>query len=200
MRNLFVALAAAVVLSACATANFSTPKGSGPVITGSQVYVYSFLDLRNDDLGARMVAQLNEQLRSRLSEHGVETQLVTFRETPQGRYTSVTGSVSVPVREIVEENGQNEEDFGADYRLLIMPTQMTIYDAAQNYQIIWDLVDANTGEVVWSSTMRGNRTVWYSANEDAEGRAATIVDGVISQMVAGNLITAAAPGASPPTT
>lgn len=197
MFKWIAALAAAVVLNACATANFSA-KGEGPALTGSHVYIYSFIDVRNNDLGPRMIAQVNEQLRARLAEYGVETRLVTFRETSYGRYTSVTGSVAVPVPQIVEQNARAEQEFGADYRLVIMPTQITIYDAAQNYQITWDLFDVNTGEIVWSSSMRGNRTVWYSADEDAEGRAATIVDGLINQMVASNMLQAPPAAAAAP--
>lgn len=194
-KILALAFAAALaVLGACATASFETAAKPGtlPAITGAQVYVYSFLDIRNSDLGAAMVAAVNQQLVARLAERGVEAQVLTYSEATGKPVAGWAGTVSVPIAQILAEHRDEETSFGADYRLIIMPASMNLYGANQSYQIRWSLVDAASDREMWMTTLRGDRTVWWSQNEDAEARAATFVNGVIAEMTGSGLLAAAA--------
>ncbi len=186
MKRVFWLLAPALLLlSACATANFQTDTklGGAPSIVGSQVYIYSFIDLRETDFGDAMVNAVNRQLVERLAERSVVAQVVSYAETTAGKFTARGGgSVMIPVAEIIASRLEEEAAMGADYRLIIVPSQITIYGATQQYDVRWELVNVTSGRVVWMTALRGNRTVWYSHNEDAEGRAATFVNGVIAEM------------------
>ncbi|MGH6950052.1 MAG: hypothetical protein ACREH4_04225, partial [Vitreimonas sp.] len=62
----WLAAPALVLLCACATANFTTKTGEARSIAGSQVFIYSFLDVRQDELGQRMIENVNQQLTDRL--------------------------------------------------------------------------------------------------------------------------------------
>jgi hypothetical protein len=176
-------------VAACATANFQTNTKieTSARLPGAGVFIYSFLDLRDQDFGAAMVQQVNAQLVAQLNARGVTTDIVTFRESSRGRATSVTGTVSIPVDNIIRDNLAREQVLGADYRLIIVPSDITIYGSNHSYRLIWDLIDVRTGEIVWSANMNGNRTVWWNQNEDAEGRAETFVSGLIAEMTSSGL-------------
>jgi len=196
MIRTFLAAIAAVLLSSCATANFDTQHKLGDVrgISGAQVYIYSFLDVRDGDLGARMVGAVNEQIGAQLAAHGVESALVTYRETDAARYTARSGSVMIPVEDIIASQLPQEEALGADYRLIIVPSEMMIYGANQSYVINWDLIDVRTGSLIWTTSLRGNRTIWWAADEDSTRRAQIFVNGVIEQMASSGLFQPFAPG------
>jgi hypothetical protein len=182
-RSLLVVIAA-IALSSCATARYVTPDKlmDVPGISGAQVYIYSFLDLREADLGERMVAEVNERLRADLAERGIQTELVTYRQTQTDREPSRGLTVMIPVDRIVASQLSQEQALGADFRLMIIPSDMRIYGSNQSYEINWDLVDISTGEVVWTTRLQGGRTIWWSTGEDPEGRARAFVYGVIRQM------------------
>ncbi len=184
------------LLTACATATFDTPAklGQRESITGTQIYVYSFLDLRRRDLGGGMVEAVNRQLGERLAERGVETRFLTYSEATGKPVTGWPGSVSVPVARIVADHLNEEIGFGAEYRLLAMPSSMNLSGAGQRYQVLWSLVDVASGDEVWRTTLNGGRTVWLLQDEDAEARAAMFVDGVIAEMTRSGLL---APASSP---
>jgi hypothetical protein len=175
-----------VLAASCATATYASKNepGSAESIYGSQVYVYSFLDVRSSDLGRGMVEQVNQQLLSQLNARGVAAQIVTYGDVTD---KIAVGTVQVPVDEIIASYGPQEAEFGADFRLVVMPTQMTIYGATQDYQVSWQLMSVETGEVVWSTTLSGGRTVWWHQNEDSEDRARAVVDGLIAEMAASGL-------------
>ena len=181
-----VAAAGLLLVAGCATASFSSKHSNENArsIAGAQLYIYSFVDARSSDLGTQMVAQVNEQLIARLNERGVASRMVTYGDTTD---KPAVGTVSIAIEEIIASRLGEEAEFGADFRLIIMPSQMNIYGATQSYEVAWELIDIRTGETVWSTTLSGNRTVWYRQDEDAEGRARTVVDGVIEEMAASGL-------------
>ena len=198
MRKLLM-LAVVAALGACATARFETAAKPGtlPAITGTQVYVYSFLDIRNSDLGAAMVAAVNQRLVARLGERGVEARVLTYSEATGKPVAGWAGTVSVPIAQILAEHRDEETSFGAEYRLLIMPASMNLYGANQSYQIRWSLAEVASDREMWMTTLRGDRTVWWSQSEDAEARAATFVDGVIAEMTGSGLLAPPAPATAP---
>jgi hypothetical protein len=193
----------ALALSACATTSFATKATTTDARLANQhLYIYSMLDLRANQFGGSMVADVNQRLRARLAERGVTTELVTYADTLDGKAPAQFESVQVPLAQIVIAHEPQEQAFGATYRLIVMPTSMRIGGAGQSYDVNWVLMEISSSRVVWSTTLQGSRTIWWSQSEDANGRATAFVDGVIAQMESSGLFGAApaAPTAPSPTT
>src|SRR5689334_1261288 len=191
MRKLLGVLLA-LALSACATATFSTKTTATDTrLTNQHLYIYSMLDLRANQFGATMVAEVNQRLRARLAEHGVTTEMVTYADARDDKAPAQFESVQVPLAQIVIAHEPQEQAFGATYRLIVMPASMRIGGAGQSYDVNWVLMEISSGRVVWSTTLQGSRTIWWSQSEDASGRATAFVDGVIAQMESSGLFGAA---------
>jgi hypothetical protein len=194
----------ALALSACATTSFTTKTSTTDArLTGQHLYIYSMLDLRTSDFGAAMVGGVHDQLRARLGDRGVTTEMLTYADTLDGRpLTPQNQTVRIPLERIIAENQTREQDFGATYRLIVVPASMRIQGAGQSYDVNWVLIEIPTNRVVWSTTLQGSRTIWWSQNEDPARRATAFVDGVIAQMESSGLFDAThvAPAAPTPTT
>lgn len=183
-------LVCALVLSGCATSEFAgTIKAPGfESVRGAPVYIYSFLDAREDQFGPTMLDRTTYQLSEQLAEKGVRTQLLTFKESPLGLsyvFSDTTGML--PVDAVIRRNQPAEAALGAKYRLIIFPAAFNLYETAQSYEIRWMLVDVVTDRIVWRTSTLGSRTIWSSNDEDAEQRATTLVSGVIAEMAASQL-------------
>lgn len=180
-----------VILMGCVTNEFksTTTAADGISLRGSKVYVYSFLDLRDSDLGETMVNQINMQLTRELSNSGVSMKVLNFKDSEPGRSFATTNTgLSVPVRQTIESNISEEKAQGTDYRLLIFPSKMHLSGAWKFYDIRWELIDARTERPVWSSTSKGKHLTMWKNDEDPEGRAKIIVDGVVSEFKKNGLI------------
>ena len=195
----FAGFLLAFVLSACATASFTTKSAATDArLSNQHLYIYSMLDLRASDFGVSMVSAVHDQLRARLGQHGVTTEIVTYADTLNGKpLTPQNGTVRIPLEQIISSHQAQEQTFGASYRLIVMPASMQISDMGQSYDVNWVLIQIPSNRVVWSSTLQGSRTVWWSQNEDAMRRAMTFVDGVIAQMESSGLFGDATPTSTP---
>ncbi|MDX2277425.1 MAG: hypothetical protein NW206_18410 [Hyphomonadaceae bacterium] len=182
------------VVSACATANYSTVSRPGAVVELSQshVMVYSFLDVRERDFGRRMIEEFSRQVTGQLATRGVEATVVEFRDSLAGAATAVSGSTSLPLREIVAENRAREQELSVNYRLLILPSDMTIQGAWQYFDVNWLLIDVQTEEVVWRTTLEGSRLVNWSIDENWQGRATEMVAGALEELSKSGLVSAVA--------
>lgn len=181
----------AAVLAGCATNEFRTitPTTNGLSIRGAKVYAYSFLDLRDAELGSSMLAQVDAQLTQSLADANVSVKVLRFKDSEPGRsFATTSGGMSVPVRQTVESNLPEEKAQGTDYRLIVFPSKITISGAWKFYDIRWDLIDAKTGRAVWSSASQGKHLTMWNNDEDPEKRAKVIVDGVVSEFKKSGLI------------
>lgn len=172
------------LLSGCATNEFAATKSevAGLNIKGAHVYVYSFLDVRDPELGPTMTAEVNAQLTKALAAADVQAKVLPFKASEIGRYSTLTnGNVRIPVRETVFANLAQEREFGAQYRMVIFPSNMQLQGAWKHYDIKWDLFDAQSGKLVWSTTSHGKHMTTWKVDEDPQPRAKIIVDGIIAE-------------------
>lgn len=190
LKILYV-MALAIFTAGCATTEFvtSTLPAGELSIRQAKVYAYSFLDLRDVDLGPRMPAQVNSQLVKALGNENVSLQAIQFKNTDVGRsFSTINRGMTVPVRQTIESNATAEDSFGADYRLVIFPSSIVLSGAWKFYDIRWELTDIETGNRVWSSVSKGKHLTFWKNDEDPEGRAKVIVDGAVSELKRAGLI------------
>ena len=180
-----VALGLSAALAGCATHQFTTtgPAAAGFSIRNTKVFAYSFLDLRDAEFGASMLAEVDKQLTQALAKSGVTVKVLRFKDSDVGHsFSATSGGMTVPVRQTIESNAKEEQALRADYRLIIFPSKMTLSGAWKFYDIRWELIEVRTGTRVWSSVSQGKHLTMWKNDEDPEGRAKTIVEGAIGEM------------------
>jgi hypothetical protein len=181
----------AAVLCGCATTSFNAAKqefsGSTPV---TAIYVYSFLDLREGNLGKNFLADFQRQLAEALSQEGIRTKQLWFNDSPvRGQFSlEATGpnpsktSTRVPVAEVVKATQDDERQFGASHRLVVFPAFVMSSNTGSNFHIRWELVDARTNQSVWTTTSRSHHMKWFLGDENAHERASIVVQGLMSEL------------------
>ena len=158
-----------------------------------RVYVYSFIDIRTEDLGPTMMDEMERQLALGLENRGVASEQHWFLDDPLGAaYARSRRAETIPVRAVIERNAANERRFGAPYRLIVFPTETSVDGPNYEYSIDWRLVDARTDQVVWSTTSHARHMNIYSRDEDSVNRARGIIDRLIIQMDLSGVFGAAA--------
>jgi hypothetical protein len=158
-----------------------------------RVYVYSFIDIRTEDLGPKMMDEMERQLALGLENRGVASEQHWFLDDPLGAaYARSQRAERVPVRIVIERNAEAERRFGAPYRLVVFPSEMQVDGPNYTYDIDWRLEDARTNQVVWSTTSRATHINIYSRDEDPVNRARGLVDRLIIQMDRSGVFGAAA--------
>lgn len=193
MSQLKPLLAAACValLSACASNEFLQTKThvDGLSLKNTKLYIYSFLDVRTGELGPNLLNEFDRQLAQQLAKSGITTKVLRFKDSEPGKQYSFTSTgMQIPVRETIVQNAANEREMGADYRLIIFPSHLTVAGAWRHYDVRWDLLNARTGKVVWSTQSKGKHMNAWKQDEDPETRAKTIVDGIVGEMQKSNLL------------
>ena len=188
----FAILAAlTMLLLGCVANEFKTvtPAANGLSIRGAKVFAYSFLDLRDAELGPSMLNEIDKQLGQALAGAGVAMKTLRFKDSEVGRnFSTVSGGMSVPVRQTIDSNAKEEQAYDTQYRLVIFPSKITLSGAWKFYDIRWDLVEVKTGKLVWASTSQGKHLTMWKNDEDPDSRAKVIVDGAIAEMKHSGLI------------
>lgn len=180
-----------VLISACATNQFSQTKSlvDGLSLKGSKLYVYSFLDIRDQQFGPNLLTQFDTQFVRELANSNVTAKVLRFKESETGRYSTISNSqMTVPILETIKSNMENERSLGANFRLILFPSAMTLSGAWTLYDIRWDLVDTRTGKLVWTTMSHGKHINAWKHDEEPEARAKTIVDGIITEFKNGQLL------------
>ena len=101
-----------LLLSACTTTSFQSKTSEYTGVTPvSAVYVYSFLDLREGNLGKKFLAEVKRQLDEALAKDGIRVKQLWFNDSPLraqfslaeiGPHPSNT-STRVPVDEVIKD-------------------------------------------------------------------------------------------------
>jgi hypothetical protein len=188
-RSFLIALTSLV--SACATNQFSStaPLGEDVSLKNSRLYVYSFLDLRDAELGANMLAEIDAQLIREFAKAGVTVKVLRFKNSEVGRYYATTnGGMSVPIGQTISSNSQEEQSLGAEYRLVIFPSKMTLSGAWRFYDVRWELMDVKTNKRLWTTTSQGKHLNMWKNDEDPQARANTIVNGIMAELQKSKLL------------
>lgn len=165
-------------------------------IKGQKTYVYSFLDVRDDELGREVVGQFHRQLIETLQREGVTPTLKLFGDSnasafyiPQPKIPNGRKVVDrVPVVETIMANRAAETAFGARYRLLVLPANFEMAGAWRFYTIRWILMDAEDNAILWRGDYKGKHLTMWRTNENAEGRGRKLMDGGIDLMRQGGVL------------
>ena len=161
----------------------------GFVLTGSSVYIYSFLDARERTFGPKLIKEFDACFTAALKGAAVSSTLLHFRDSEHGGYFApVSGAMANPVRQTVYLNAAVERKAGARHRLSIEPISVTSSGSWQLYDIRWTLSDASTSALIWTTTSTGKHMSWWTADESADERVQGIVDEIIRQMKTSKLI------------
>jgi hypothetical protein len=189
------ALLAVLVLSGCATAPKFTTSVADTQTRVSSVYIYSFLDLREKELGPKNIAEIERQLADTLTSHGVRSKQLWFNRAPvreeialnqqkQGNWFLDLGtSVRVPVNEVIASNAEDEKAFGPQCRLVVFPTSTTETGTGVIVQLRWLLSEVSSGKVIWSATSNTNNMNMWKFDEYPEERAFMLVDGLVKELL-----------------
>jgi hypothetical protein len=164
-----------------------------PLLKGSFVYVYSFMDVREAEFGPQILNQLDSQLLAELDADGVRAKILRFKQSAVGQAYSqeeaIThaapfeyhspGSDLVPVSKTIAANAPDEAATGAGFRLIEFPSSFSTQGAWRYYGVRWDLIDATSGLRIWSRVYNGSHPVLFKNDEDAQSRAKAMLAAVI---------------------
>ena len=164
-----------------------------PHLAGSSVYIYSFLDAREMEFTRLVLDQINGDLKERLSAASVKTDELEFLKSPTGGGFSAGMSVgqsstTLPLRQVIVDTAAEEAQFGAQYRLIVVPAYFGIAGAWRFYTIRWSLVDSHTGRVVWDYSYTGKHMVMWKNSENAKARSQKILDALFAELHAKSVL------------
>ncbi len=198
MRALIATAAAACLLTSCATnASYRDTVVSPAVsdISGSPVFIYSFLDLWTPYVGTDLVESTDRQLTSRFAQHSVQVSIVHLYnsghiirnyEARGNDYIGRRESMRVPVEEIVGTHRDAERALGARYRLIGVPQDITSSGGTAQ----WLLVDIASDQMVWRTSMQISFGDFSGGTiEEIDRSYAAIVDGLFDVMRASGVLT-----------
>lgn len=192
------AFIAVLSVAGCATAPRFRTQLTPVVLRINSVYIYSFLDVREKQLGAKFLQAVQHDLQDELTQRGVRSKQLWFNSSPQRAEFSLNESaprgfraettVRIPVLEVIGGNASDERAFGASYRLVMSPSDITNSGVGFDSQVTWILTDAKSGQVVWKATSSMSTINWMKADEDPTGRAQLFVHGLMQEMTKESLL------------
>ena len=186
LRILFVIFLSAI-LSSCTTTNFHSKSSEYNETTPvTSIYLYSFLDLREGNLGPKFLGEVKRQFSESISQEGVHAAQLWFNESPLRSQFSLeavakdarNSSTRVPVEEVIKANQQIELSFGASHRLIAFPVFVSSSNTDEMFDIRWTLIDSHTNQVCWTTTSHSFHTKWFLGDENPQERAKTFVQGL----------------------
>lgn len=195
-------LAAVSVLAACATKpSIDVSNASASDFKLQQVYIYSFLDVRESNLGRNYLAQFERILDDELQKRQVRSKQLWFKKSGTALHTAMIdkatftslyvrqSTTEVPVKRTIAENMADEASFGANYRLILFPKNIS----NNTYEVHLDIEDTATGRLLWYATMKGGNFNWVIQDEVPEQRARLAVQSLIEALDKSHLLPAASP-------
>ena len=179
-----------ILIQSCASNKFVKTKmyEDGVSLVGKSVYVYSMLDIRDSEFGENMLNAFDTQLVDGLYTKGVKAKVLRFTDSVAGMSFTMSNSAELPLESLVTKNKDDENAFEAGYRLLIIPSQMTLQGAWKFYDLSWILVDVKTNKVVWRAVSEGQHLTGMYNDENPDGRATTMLKGLFLQLQHNKLI------------
>lgn len=158
-------------------------------IGGASVYVYSFLDVRQDEFTPKVLDNFDAALTSRFNGTTVSSKILRYAQAKQaaGQFAarrSLQGSDNqmIPVAETILRNRADEESQKADYRLIIFPSNFVSSGAWRAYEIKFVLVNIANNQTVLDYTYQGRHMVVFKESENADGRTNKILESFFVEM------------------
>ncbi|WP_447726492.1 hypothetical protein [Sphingomonas koreensis] len=165
-------------------------------LRGNFVYIYSFLDVREDGYTTKVIDQFDADLIARLGTVSASGKILRFKQSKLNRTEeffaggSLDGSESraIPVMQTIASNLQNEIAANARYRLIIFPSNYIVSGAWRHYEIRFVLMDTITNSRVMNYDYSGRHMVLFSSSENAAARSKKIIDALFAQLTAEGLL------------
>jgi hypothetical protein len=186
-------LSVVLSLGGCASAptfNTTTYTVSTPM---ESVYVYSFLDVREHELGTSYMSEIEKQLDAALTQRGVRSKQLWFNRAPirdeialnaqaQRNWRSIDSSVHIPVQAVMDFNASDERAFAPTHVLVVFPTETTGTGVGFAYTVTWRLMDMKTRRLAWAATSRTDNVNWMKKDELPVERAGALVGGLMKEL------------------
>lgn len=184
-----VLIALVFLIQGCISSKFVSSKllDEDLSLSGKTIKAYNTLDIRTEEFGEKMLASLNQQIISIFENKKIITTVLNFKDSKVGSRYMVSGSGTVPIEDFVDQYESQESEEGVNYRLLVIPSQMTVSGAWRFFNITWILEDVKTGLPVWKGISRGEHLVQFHINEMPEKRASLIVESLFSELEKSNV-------------
>jgi hypothetical protein len=172
----------------------TSPAPPGPVakLNTGDLYIYSFLDIREEGFSPQVLDQLDQQMTAALVSQGVQSHILRFKASTVGMYFSQSTSTPtygathssdrIPVEQTITSNQVAERMFSVKYRLIEFPSDFQIMGAWRYYKIRWILMNCTTNQIVWQYLYSGRNLILWNNSERAESRAKPLVDTLIAQL------------------
>ncbi len=180
----------------------AAPESANISLTSASVYVYDFLDRREDVYSSKVLDEFERQLLAWLGAKAKAVTLLRSNQTPfmlatkAGQADDWSASINVdqttqrvPVMDAIASNAAVEDSFGADHQLIVFPTSFSSTGAWRSYIIRWEVI-RKSDRKTWQYMYSGRHMVMWSDNERSESRAKKFVDGVNQAMETDGLLNA----------
>ena len=179
-----------VFLQGCASNSFVQTKTyqNGISLKDQSIYVYSFLDIRDNQFGSNMLKMLDEYIISDFQSENADVKVVRFLDSKIAKLHSVTNDTELPIDGFILENLENEQNFSANYRLIIIPSKMRLQGAWKHYDITWQLQNVKTNMIAWKAISEGSHLTTFYPDENPDERAKKIIDSLFIQLKKDKLI------------
>jgi hypothetical protein len=175
-------------------AEIAPAPGADPLpakLSGSFLYVYSFLDVRQNEYTPKVLDQFDDDLTTRLSASGISSKILRYTESAKGKdefFAAKTqvgdDSRSVPVSETIGGNLADERTSKARFRLIVFPANFTLSGAWRFYDIRFILMDTATNKRLLEYTYSGKHLVMMRDSENAQARSRKILDAAFAELKA----------------
>lgn len=156
-------------------------------LLGAPLYVYSFLEVRRDEMTPKVIEQFYADLATRLDAAGVRSKLHRYDPEAVGEFNAeLTGkgpqSTAIPVMRVIYNNRADEQAIGAPYRLIVFPSSYKVVGAWRYYDVRFVLMDTRFNRRLWSYTYSGRHLVLWSNSENAKARSEKILNALFEAM------------------
>ncbi len=160
-------------------------------LSGSFLYVYSFLDVRQSEYTPKVLDQFDADLTARLNGFAVTNKILRYTESAKGKdefFAAKTregeDSRSIPVSETIARNIEDERASKARFRLIVFPANFTLSGSWRFYDIRFILMDAATNKRLLEYTYSGQHLVMLRDSENAAARSKKILDAAFAELMA----------------
>jgi hypothetical protein len=164
-------------------------------LRGSFVYVYSFLDVREDLYTSKVLDRFDGDLTARLQAETIGSKILHFDHSAASSNEfyaggSINGSEtrSIPVMETIYRNLPDEMTVKARFRLIVFPSDYTVAGAWRFYQIRFVLIDTRTNRRVMDYLYSGKHLVMWKNSENSEARSKKILDHLFAELKTRDLL------------
>lgn len=171
-------------------------------LSQARLYIYDFLDIREKVYRPQVLDEIERQLLEMLTPQTQAVTILRSQQTPfmiQRNASNWQAEIStehqverVPVLDAIASNFSAEQQFGADYQLIVFPSSFESYGVWRYYSIRF-VVIRKSDQKSWEYNYDGRHAVMLKEAERANSRAEKIVQGLAAAMTGYNLIKAKAP-------